>query len=67
MEPQITFTVSLGEIDSSTLETVMEVMQFKSAEIKFVLRNLREPDYRELIRDFLNKEVTFAQLKKAVK
>jgi hypothetical protein len=67
MTSKMTFTVSLGNIDKESLEHLMEVMQIDPKQIKFVLDNLDNSKYRNLIKDFLNKEVTFAQLKKAVK
>lgn len=64
MQPKVTITIQFDDLDF--LIKVMESMNFQQREIRFVLDNY-EPEYKELIQRFLNKEVTFAQLKKAVR
>ena len=67
MESKPTFTISLANIDRFHLEHIMEVLQISPDQIKFVLDNLDNVDYRELIRDFLNKDISFKELKEAIK
>lgn len=67
MDGKATIIISLSQINKPNLQHIMEIMEIKPEQIKFVLDNIDNPDYLELIKGFLNKEVTFAQLKKAVK
>ena len=64
MQPKITVTMEFDNLDF--LAELMVTLGFNAKEANFVINNYK-PDYKDLIQGFLNKEVTFAQLKKAVR
>ena len=64
MQPKITLTIE--NIDLDMLELVMSTLEFPKNQVKFVLNNY-QPNYKELIESFLNKDINFKDLKNAMK
>ena len=64
MKPKITITIE--NVDLDMLEMVMSTLEIQNNQATWVLDNY-QPEYKELIQGFLNKEVTFKELKQAVR
>ena len=64
MQPRITLPVE--NVDLDMLEKVLQLLGANEDHTKFVLDNY-QPDFKGVIERFLNKEITFKELRQAVK
>lgn len=64
MQPKLTLTIE--NINLDMLELVMNTLAFPRSQVNFVLDNY-QPDYKNLIEEFINKNINFKDLKDAIK